>query len=349
MSKVVGKVNSFTGVGYFSSVSVWRLVQVRIDSSQRTASPHTADSGSETAESVVRGRPAAVEKALALFHLTKPRIAAWLHVAALASFYLAGTRQLDFGALFGMLAASICQTAGVFALNHYLERHHDALMKRTAGRPLPAGALKPSEALVFGLAATALGTLLFFLLVNPLVGALAASVVVLYLAIYTPMKLWTPYHTAPGAVAGAMPTLIGAASATGEIQPIAWILFAVLFFWQYPHFLSIDMLYREDYARAGMRVLPVVDRTGRKTAAYIVTASLLMIAASITPFFLGLLGWASLAGALLLGALFMKASLRAVRERTRPAARALLIQTVLHLPLLFGTMVVETMVSRLLA
>lgn len=320
---------------------------MKLHSSQRTAATGAEEARAEAADTVAATQAPVIQKITAYFNLTKPRIAAWLHVAALASFYLASSAGLDVAALFGMLAASICQTAGVFALNHYLERRHDAVMRRTAGRPLPSGQLSPAEALLFGVVATAIGTALFFVLVNTLVGFLAASVVVLYLAIYTPMKMLTPYHTAPGAVAGALPTLIGWGAATGEIAQMAWLLFGIVFFWQYPHFLSIDLMYREDYERAGMRVLPVVDRSGRTTAAYILVSTVLMIACSVAPTVLGYLGWASLAGGTVLGALFLKEAVRAVRERTRPAARALLIQTVLYLPILLGIMVLETMATRL--
>jgi protoheme IX farnesyltransferase len=314
-------------------------------SHQSAASGVTRETVAETAEAASDRLPLK-ERLAAYFDLTKPRIAAWLHVAALASFYLASSAGISFGALFGMLSASLLQTAGVFALNHLLERHQDALMRRTATRPLPAGRLSAAEAAVFGIGATVLGTTLFFVLVNPLVGMLAAAVVILYLAVYTPLKMWTPYHTAPGAIAGAMPTLIGWAAATGSIEPTAWLLFGVVFFWQYPHFLSIDLMYREDYERAGMRVLPVVDRTGRKTALYIVANTVLMIGCSIAPTLIGAFGWASFGAALLMGALFLRSAVRAARERSRPAARALLIQTVLYLPLLLGFMVLEQLVMR---
>ena len=273
--------------------------------------------------------------------LTKPRISLWLHIAAIASFYLASGSSVDLTGLLIMIAGSATLTSGVFALNHDLERRPDAAMRRTADRPLPSGRLTPRRALAFGIGASLLGLSVLLALVNVLTAVLAFSVLVIYLAVYTPLKLRTPYHTTPGAVAGAMPPLIGWAAATGSIGAPAWVLFGIVFFWQYPHFLSIDMVYREDYARAGMRVLPVVDTSGRSTMLHIVGTTLLLVAVSLFPQFLGIntLLYTLIAG--ILGAVFCYRSVDAGRRRTRPAARRLLIYTVLYLPVLLLAMVAD--------
>ena len=275
--------------------------------------------------------------------LTKPRISLWLHIAAIASFYLASGSSVDVIGLLIMIAGSATLTSGVFALNHYLERRPDAAMRRTADRPLPSGRLSARRALAFGFGASVLGLSVLFAFVNLLAAVLAFSVLVIYLAVYTPLKLRTPYHTTPGAVAGAMPPLIGWAAATGSIGAPAWVLFGIVFFWQYPHFLSIDMVYREDYARAGMRVLPVVDTSGRSTMVHIVGTTFLLVSVSLFPQFLGINTLLYTLVAAVLGAVFCYRSFDAGRRRTRPAARRLLIYTVLYLPVLLLVMVADAM------
>src|SRR5688500_9250921 len=213
------------------------------------------------------------ERLTAFVELTKPRIAFMLVLTSAASFYLGTAGTFDF-ALFANAMIGIALLAfGVATLNQYIERDIDKLMDRTAGRPLPSGRLGAAEALVFGLLQCVVAELYLYFLVNPLTAALGLVVIVGYVLLYTPLKTRTSASTAIGAVPGAMPPLMGWTAASNDITLGAWSLFVILFLWQFPHFLAIALMYRDEYAKAGIKMLPALEPDGRITARQIVSFS----------------------------------------------------------------------------
>jgi protoheme IX farnesyltransferase len=277
----------------------------------------------------------------AYFELTKPRIATLLLTVSVTTFLTASGRPLHLRGLLETILVVSSLAAGIFALNHYEERNIDGLMKRTSDRPLPSGRLAPGEALGFGLILTVFSILYAGLAVNLLTGLLCFLVAFSYLLVYTPLKSRTPYHTALGALPGAAPPLLGWAIAVGRLDVDAWILFGILFFWQFPHFLYIEMIYRDDYARAGIKVLPVVDKTGRMTALQIVSSLVLLLAVSLLPVITGLAGTIYLAGAIALGAVFLAVGILAVSTRKKIHARYLLRASVFYLPVLYALLMIN--------
>ncbi len=230
---------------------------------------------------------------------------------------------------------------GVATLNQYLERSSDALMKRTASRPLPTGRVSPNEALIFGLVLCLASEAYLYFLVNPLTAGLGLIVIVGYVLLYTPLKRRTSVSTAIGAVPGSMPPLMGWTAAANEITLGAWALFGFLFLWQFPHFLAIAWMYREEYAKAGIKMLPVVEPTGKITARQIVLFTIMLIPVSLAPFFLGFAGPIFLVSAIALGIWFLFESITAARERSAARARRLLMASVLYLPLIFALAVID--------
>jgi len=271
----------------------------------------------------------------AYFELAKPRITTLLLIVALVSYTIAsGTSWTGWG--FAVVLVSVGTLgSGIFALNHYFERRQDAKMVRTRDRPVPSGRVGPVAAQVFGWGFTLFGIGFSFLAANPLTGALALFTAVSYLAVYTPLKYRTSLHTALGALPGAVPPLAGWAVATGGLDLYAWVLFGVLFLWQFPHFLSIEMIYRDDYAKADVKVLPVVDRTGRWVTFQVVGATVLLIAVSVSPLLLGIGGWITAGLNAVLGAGLLYFGVRAVTTREKLDSRYLLRASVLYLPLVF--------------
>jgi protoheme IX farnesyltransferase len=231
--------------------------------------------------------------------------------------------------------------SGTAALNQWYERAADRQMRRTAHRPLPSGRLEAGRALAFGIALSVLGFLELWLGVNLLSGLIGAFTLASYLFLYTPLKQRTWWSTTVGAIPGAMPPLIGYAAASGTITFEAAVLGAILFLWQFPHFYAIAWMYREDYARAGIRMLPVVEPDGRSTARQIVLYGVALIPVSLVPAILGMSGRIYLAGALALGIWFLYSGLRVARERTAIRARGVLVTSVLYLPLIYGLMLLD--------
>jgi protoheme IX farnesyltransferase len=269
------------------------------------------------------------------FELAKPRITTLLLIVALASYSIAaGTAWSWWGFLVVFTSVGALGT-GIFALNHYFERHQDAKMVRTRDRPIPSGKISPIAAQVFGWGFLLVGLAISFFAANVLTGCLALFTAVSYLAIYTPLKYKTAYHTALGALPGAVPPLAGWAVATGTLDVYAWVLFGVLFLWQFPHFLSIEMMYKDDYAKADVKVLPVVDVTGVHVAWQVVGACLLLIAVTAVPLLLGVGSWITVAGNAVLGLAFLWFGVRAVQTKEKMAARHLLRASVSYLPLVF--------------
>jgi protoheme IX farnesyltransferase len=263
--------------------------------------------------------------------LTKPRITATVMLTTLVGFVVAGAGAVDFPALAAALVGTGLVAAGASALNMLIERGTDARMLRTRTRPLPAGRLRPADALAFGAALTAAGLGTLYWLSGPTAAAVAFVTWASYLFLYTPLKTRTSLSTIVGAFPGALPPVIGWAAATNRLEPGAYVLFAILFLWQIPHFLAIAWIYREDYARGGLPMLPVLDPEGRLTGRQVVANSLALALVSVAPVAAGLAGRAYLVGSLLLGAAFVGAAVRMAVARDLPAARALFASSVLYL------------------
>jgi protoheme IX farnesyltransferase len=286
-------------------------------------------------------RLSARERFAAYAELTKPRITFLIVLTSAAGFALASQGAVNYSALASAMLGIALLSSGIATLNQYIERDLDALMRRTVDRPLPSGRLHPNEALIFGAGLTIVAEVYLALLVNPLSALLGLTVISGYLFAYTPLKTRTTLSTMVGAFPGAVPPLIGWAAASGEIGIEAWVLFAILFLWQFPHFLAIAWMYREDYSRAGILMLPVVEPEGRVTAQQIVVYTLLLLPVSLLPTVLGTSGNIYLFGAILLGLLFLYSSVRAAISRSRQEAKRLLLASVIYLPLLFILMVVN--------
>ncbi|PYS74004.1 MAG: protoheme IX farnesyltransferase [Acidobacteria bacterium] len=295
-----------------------------------------------TAVNAVERTPLSLrERVHAYVELTKPRITFLIVLTSAAGFGLASRGSVDYLALVSALLGIALLSSGIATLNQYAERDLDGLMRRTANRPLPTGKVAPWEALAFGAGLTILAEIYLLVLVNPLSALLGLTVIAGYLFAYTPLKTRSSLSTVVGAFPGAVPPLIGWSAATGTLTIEAWVLFAILFLWQFPHFLAIAWMYKEDYSRAGILMLPVVEPDGRVTAQQIVVYTLMLIPVSLLPTVLGLSGRIYFFGALALGLLFLYSSIRAAISMSRQQARQLLLASVLYLPLLFILMVVN--------
>ncbi len=266
--------------------------------------------------------------------LTKPRITTMVVVTALVGFVTASPGPAWDLLLAAALAGTGLVAAGASVLNQVMERGTDALMLRTRARPLPAGRLGVAEARAFGALLTASGLACLLWRCGTLSAAVAFVTWASYLFAYTPLKRRTPLATLVGAVPGALPPVIGWAAARGRLEPGAFILFAILFLWQVPHFLAIAWLYRDDYARAGFPMLPVLDREGTFTARQAVLHSASLLVVSLAPAVAGLAGPAYVAGAFLLGVALVAFALRLARSRDLLSARVLFVASVLYLPAL---------------
>jgi heme o synthase len=284
-------------------------------------------------------RLTARERLAAYLELTKPRITFLIVLTSAAGFCLGARGMLDYVQLTHAMIGIALLSSGIATLNQYMERDLDALMRRTATRPLPSGKLAPVEALIFGVGVTVAAEIYLALLVNPLTALLGLFVIAGYLFLYTPLKTRTSLSTVVGAFPGAMPPLMGWTAARAEMGIESWILFAILFLWQFPHFLAIAWMYREDYARAGIVMLPVVEPAGHVTGQQIVMCALMLVPVSLLPATIGLAGSVYFYGALVLGLLFLYSSICAALSHSRQAARRLLLASVLYLPLLFLLMV----------
>src|SRR5580704_5104254 len=273
--------------------------------------------------------------------LTKPDVS-FLVVMTTVAGYALGTRgPLDWLRMAHTVFGTTLIAAGTSALNHYFERDTDALMRRTASRPLPSGQLNPREALYFGLALIFIGTAYLALATNALATLLGIATSLTYLCVYTPLKRRTTLATAIGAFPGAVPPLIGWAAARGTISLDAWILFAVLFLWQFPHFDAIAWMYREDYARAGIKMVPVGDREGKRTFREILMTAALLVPVSLLPAVTGLADARYFFGALVVGIMLVEVCLWAAASKTNVRAKWLMHATVLHLPVLLGLLIYD--------
>src|ERR1051325_2935829 len=276
-------------------------------------------------------RPLTVSGRLAAFvDLTKPRITMLVVLTAAAGFCLGSRQGIDVVRLLHMALGITLLSSGISTLNQYIERDLDRLMRRTEARPLPSGKLTAMQALIFGISLSIIATAYLAFFINPLSALLGVITLASYLFVYTPLKTRTTLSTVLGAFPGAMPPFIGWVAARGAITIEAWILFAILFLWQFPHFLAIAWMYRDDYARAGIKMLPVVEPEGRVTGQQIIVYTLLLVPVSLMPTLVNLAGRAYLIGAIVLGAGFLFYSVRAAFKRTTWQARQLLLASVLY-------------------
>jgi protoheme IX farnesyltransferase len=271
--------------------------------------------------------------------LTKPRLNFLVVATSAAAYYLGSTGSVDMVSMAEAVAGTALVAGGAAVLNQLYERDTDALMRRTRTRPLPAGRVGPTDALVFGLALAAAGLAWLAARANWLSAGLALATLITYLAIYTPMKRRTPLSTIVGAVPGALPALIGWTASRGSIDLSGAALFAIVFCWQLPHFMAIAWLYREDYSRAGFPMLPVIDPDGRRAGKQAVYWGFLLALASLEPTFSGLAGDAYFAVALALGTVLFWLALRFASARNEATARALFYGSITYLPLLWIAMI----------
>jgi protoheme IX farnesyltransferase len=275
--------------------------------------------------------------------LTKPEVNLAIGVTTAAGFCLAAGglgHGLSITTLLHTVAGTLLVASGTGTLNQVLERHFDALMRRTAGRPVAAGRIAPWHALVFGVVLAAAGTLELATAVNRLSSALAFATMASYLLVYTPLKRKTPFCTLIGAIPGAAPPLIGWAGATGALSAEAWILYGMVFLWQFPHFMAIAWMYREDYRRAGYRILPR-DESMAFVLYQVMIPLLVLVPLSVTPVFLGRAGLVYVTTALVLGAGFIYRADRLAVHQSNAMARRLLLTSIVYLPLLFIALVLD--------
>ncbi len=273
--------------------------------------------------------------------LTKPRIT-WLILMSTAIGYFFGHHGAwSLWSVVHTVIGTGLIASGTAALNQWYERDADSYMKRTQMRPLPSGRLQPNHALTFGIALAVLGGVELGWGVNWLASALGLLTLIMYLFLYTPLKQRTWWSTTVGAFPGAMPPVIGFAAAAGTLTVHAWVLFAILFLWQFPHFYAIAWMYREDYSRAGIKMLPVVEPDGLSTSRQIIIYSVLLIPISVLPEVLGMTGSIYTVGAVALGLLFLYSGVRVSLDRTRMRARRVLWASIIYLPVLYGLMILD--------
>jgi protoheme IX farnesyltransferase len=289
---------------------------------------------------IVKG--SAVTRALADYvALTKPRLNVLVVASSAAGYYLGAPALLDVAAMAQAVGGTALVAAGAAALNQFAERDIDTMMRRTRTRPLPAGRLSPSDALTFGLALFAAGLAVLALTVSMLATTLAFVTLVVYLGVYTPMKRRTPLATLVGAVPGALPPLIGWSASHGSIAGGGEALFAIVFLWQIPHFMAIAWLFRDDYGKAGLPVLPVLEPDGRRTGRTGMVYAGALIPISLLPWLIGMTGlsYAAVAAALGLGLLWL--AIRFAMMRSNAAARALFLGSIIYLPALWIVMIAD--------
>jgi len=273
--------------------------------------------------------------------LTKPDVSLLVLMTTGAGFYMGSRGPVDWLRLAHTVFGTMLIAAGTAALNHYIERDSDRYMRRTAGRPLPSGVLKPNEALVFGVGLAVVGAADLWLAGGALASFLGVITCLSYLLAYTPLKKRTVWATFVGAFPGAVPPMIGWAAATGSLDRGAWVLFAILFLWQFPHFHAIAWMYRDDYSRAGILMLPVVDRDGTRTFRQIILTAIGLIGIGLLPSLLGLTGVLYFFGALVISTALLQVCLWAASSKSNARAKWLMHATVLHIPLLLGLMMYD--------
>ena len=274
--------------------------------------------------------------------LTKPRIWSMVLVTTATGYFIGAGGALSGLTLCLTLLGTALASGGSAVLNNFLEREIDAKMERTRLRALPTGQIAPNQALAYGAILVLSGVFLLLWKVNLLTSFLVLLAAFLYVLVYTPMKRHTWLNTSVGAIPGAIPPLAGWAAATGTLEPAAWILFVVLFAWQHPHFYAIAWMFKDDYERGGLKMLPVIDQTGQRTFRHVLFYLGLLLVTSLLPSFIGVSGWFYAVGALVLGLGFFSAGISLARSGSTLDARRLLKASVLYLPLWLVFVVLDT-------
>jgi protoheme IX farnesyltransferase len=274
-----------------------------------------------------------------LAELVKARLTLLVLLTTAAGFYLGAQSPFSYAALFHAVFGTAAAAAGAAALNQWWERKLDAMMRRTKMRPVPAGRMRAAEALTLGIVLSIFGVGYLAIACNALSATLAAVTILIYIFCYTPLKRASTANTLVGAVPGAIPPMIGWAAARGTIDAGAWSLFAILLLWQLPHFFAIAWMYRDDYSRAGFRMISSDDRSGERSASQSVFFCILLLVIAGLPTFLGIATPIYLAIELALGGFFIVVAMRFLKKRTVTAARLLFITSIVYLPLLLGALV----------
>lgn len=277
----------------------------------------------------------------AYFELTKPSITFLILISTALGYYLGGDGIEDYVKFLVTLLGSCLVSSGAGALNHFAEMESDWLMERTKKRPLPTGLIKPGNAKLFGIGLTLLGSSLLYYYINPVTSVLALITTILYLFIYTPLKKVTWLNTSIGAIPGAIPPVGGWVAATGTLDPEAWVLFAILFLWQHPHFYAIALMYRDDYKKASLKMLPVVEPDGKRTNRQIMWHALLLIPVSLVPVYMNTQGAIYFYGALFLGISYLVSGFLLTKKFSMGNARLLLQMSVIYLPALFMIIILD--------
>ncbi len=273
--------------------------------------------------------------------LTKPDVSFLVLITTAAGYYMGARGPVNWMHMLQTVFATMLIAAGTAALNHYIERESDRYMRRTASRPLPSGVLQPVQALVFGIVLSVAGAFALYYIAGWIAALLGVVTCVGYLFGYTPLKKRTVWATFVGAFPGAIPPMIGWVAATGSLDRGAWLLFAILFLWQFPHFHAIAWMYREDYARAGIQMLPVVDPEGKRTFRQIIWTAVGLIGVSLLPSVVGLAGMMYFFGALVVSVGLLQVCVWAASQRTNVRAKWLMHATVIHIPVLLGLMIYD--------
>jgi heme o synthase len=273
--------------------------------------------------------------------LIKARLTLLVLLTTAVGFYLGAEGPINWTALLHTVLGTAAAAAGAAALNQWWEHKLDAMMQRTRSRPVPAGRMRPTEAIVIGGVSSIFGVIYLALICNVLSAVLAAVTIVVYVFGYTPLKRVSTFNTALGAVPGALPPVIGWAAARGTLDAGAWMLFAILFFWQLPHFFAIAWMYRDDYARAGFQMISSDDATGARSASQSVFFCMILFVVAGLPAFIRMATVFYLLAELVLGGIFIAVAMRFLKTRTRGDARRLFITSIIYLPLLLGALVLS--------
>ena len=290
-------------------------------------------------------RAAARSRGADFVSLTKPRLNTLVLVTTVAAYYLGDGHLLSWTHLVHTIVGTALVAGGASALNQHWERDTDRLMRRTRTRPLPDARLHPQDAMWFGVALSAVGLAELTVFVNPLTAVIAALTLSSYVLLYTPLKRITSLSTIVGAIPGALPALLGWAAATNSASAGGWILFGIVFMWQMPHFLAIAWMFRDDYANAGIPLLPVVEPDGRSTGRQSVLYAAGLLPISLLPMAVSMATAYYLVSALTLGAILLVLSLEFASSRSMPAARRLFYGTILYLPLLWIALLADHFVN----
>ena len=277
----------------------------------------------------------------AYYELTKPSITFMILISTALGYYMGGNGIANYIHFFYTILGSCLISSGSGALNHFAEADSDKIMRRTNLRPIPAGVISAENAMLFGIALILSGSAILYWIINPLTCLLALITSLMYLFIYTPLKKLTWLNTSVGAIPGSIPPIGGWVAATGRLDPEAWILFAILFFWQHPHFYAIALMFKDDYKKAGLKMLPVMEPDGSRTNRQIIWHSFLLIPVSVMPVYIGILGMIYFWSAIILGLGYLISGFILAKQYSVDNARFVLRVSVFYLPILFLTIMID--------